>query len=560
MLSSLHIQNVAVIKNLDIDFSEGFTVLSGETGAGKSIILDTIHLLLGARSNKDLIRSGEERATVAAIFDSLGEDTVHALEELGVYPDEEGKIYLQRTLFCDGRSQIKLATRTITQAQLREIGAALITIHGQNDNQYILNRANHINFLDAYGMDRKKAEAYTLAYETMLNIKKKLDSLNRDEAEKNRTIEILKFQVDDIEKAGLKPGEEERLLEQKKKIQNLERITKQTKVAYKALYRNDKIPSAFELINKASDMLLQIGDVINDAQSHAQRLESIAYEIESIASDVYSYLDDSTEDAGALLDKIEGRLEIISKLKRKYGSDIPQILQYAADKKAQLAEIELSDEYIRKYSDEYTKALSNAKAAAAELSDIRRKSALELCRKIEESLAFLDMEKVKFKISIEQRELCPTGADQVEFLISTNAGEQARALEKIASGGELSRIMLAIKHVMRNKNSTDTIIFDEIDTGVSGRNAEKIGLLLQDSAKGCQILCVTHSAQVAAKADNHFLITKKTEGECTETSALLLDYDGRVEEISRILGGIEITEAIRQSAKEALQHLKNNTQ
>ncbi len=559
MLSSLHIQNVAVIKKLNMDFNSGFSVLSGETGAGKSIILDSVHLLLGARTNKDLIRSGEERAVVSAIFQNLSSSTVSSLSQLGVEPDEEGMLELQRTVYSDGRSQIKLCGQTITQALLRKIGACLITIHGQNDQQSILDRANHIAFLDDYAHDEDALLAYKSAYENAISVRAKLQSVKQDENEKNRLSEILKFQIDDIESAHLKLGEEERLTEQKKKIQNLERITKQIKFVYKALYRNEKIPSAFELLQKSSDMLSQISDIIPKASEYSEKLETIAFETEEIANSVFSYLDDGGEDADILLDKIEGRLEIISKLKRKYGANEAEILDFLKQKKDELSAIERSDEYIRQYTAEYRTALVAAEKAATELSDIRHKAAKELCRQIEERLAFLDMENVRFIINISKEALSSSGFDAVEFFIQTNAGEEARPLEKIASGGELSRIMLAIKSVMRNRNSTDTIIFDEIDTGVSGKNAEKIGILLHESAQDCQIICVTHSAQVAAKADYHYRITKKEEDGRTETEVCLLDFDGRVEEISRIMGGIKISETIRQSAREALMNSKKAT-
>ncbi|MBO4264631.1 MAG: DNA repair protein RecN [Clostridia bacterium] len=558
MLSSLHIENLAVIKNLDIDFKHGFNVLTGETGAGKSILLDSINMILGSKTEKELVRTGEETAFVSAVFENISNTALSKLSAIGVSPDEDGLLLIERTLSCDGRSAIRVNSRTITKSLLSDIGNALITIHGQNDNRALLNHANHLKFLDLFADTSNELSEYRKVYDDMNATYEKIKELIRDESEKARYTEILKFQISDIENAKIKVGEEEKLTEQKKKIQSFEQINKHIKFINKALYRNEKFPSAFELMQKSSEHFDGLCDVMPQAAEFSEKLKNFSYELESMCESAKALLGDMDGDIGGMLDKIESRLDLIGKIKRKYGSDESEVLKYLADKKEELQKLELSDELIKQYTSDYNKLKNDAEKMADVLYQKRKAASDELSRQIESNLSFLDMSNVKFFVDFKKCELSSDGAEKVEFYVQTNKGEAPRPLEKTASGGELSRIMLAVKNVFKDKDGTDTMIFDEIDSGVSGRNAEKIGIMLHDAAKGSQIICVTHSAQIASKADCHFKITKSSQNSRTETKVELLDYDGRIDEISRIMGGINITENIRKSAKESLDNADLN--
>ena len=558
MLSSLHIENLAVIRTADIDFENGFTVLTGETGAGKSMIIGALNLLLGEKASKDAIRSGEEKAIVSGLFREISSEALNTLSALGLSTDEEGNLLLQRTVSADGRSQSRLNGRTITLSMQKEIAEKLVNIHGQHDTQTLMNPAAHISFLDSYADDSEILSAYEKQYEKWAGLKKKIGELTKNDLEKERTIELLKYQISDIDAVKPVEGEDDELTAKKKKIMNGEKIRKQASVIYRALYENEKGLSASDLIGKAVSAAEAISDYLPGAAEMIEKLREYRYELSDIGQTAGTLLDEDEEDADTALDRIESRLNDISKLKRKYGATVSQILEYRDKAKKELNEIELSDETLEELNNTLSVTEKELSEAAERLSGIRRKAAASLEKQLTEELVFLEMGKVRFSVSIlpvggeNGTRFRKNGADEVEFLISPNAGEPLRPMSKIASGGELSRIMLAIKSVEAGKDQTETMIFDEIDTGVSGRTAQKIGVKLRLLAEHGQVLCVTHSAQIAAVAHSHDLIRKGEVGGRTETEVISLDRQGRIGEIARIMGGAQITEKLLSTAEELL--------
>ena len=565
MLDTLHIENIAVVREADITLGRGFTVLTGETGAGKSIIIDAINLLLGARPQRDLIRSGETTAVASAVFSDIPAELVQQMSDAGVRLDEDGGLFLQRSVQTDGRASTRIGGRPVSVTQQKELIGALIAIHGQHDNQQFLNPEMHIRYLDDYADDGAVLAVYAALYHEYHEILAKIRSLQKNEQEKARMAELLKYQIADIDSGKLKPKEEEALLQKRKKIRNAEKIAKQVKTVCHALYRSEKGYSAAELIDRAIAALDTMTEIMPEAAAFSEKLSGFRYEIEDIAETVEAYADDEEGDPSALLDKIEGRLETISKLKKKYGATVEEVLAYRARAASDLDDITLSDEKIAELRQSLAAKQKELDAAASELTALRRAAGEKLSVRIMEELAFLDMEKVRFAVSVRplgeenpddaeaSSRYSSRGCDRVEFLISTNAGEPLKPLEKIASGGELSRIMLAAKCVMAASEQISTMIFDEVDTGVSGKTSQKIGIKLKELGKtGCQVICVTHSAQIAALADAHLYISKQEIDGRVETSVMPLDENGRINELSRIIGGIEITDAIRATARELL--------
>ena len=551
MLRSLHIENVAVIRRLDLDFSTGFSVLTGETGAGKSIIIDSINLLLGNRVSREIIRNGENNAVVSAVFEGLSPRVCEEIAALG-FSCEDGAMMLQRTLNREGKSQTRLNGQAITQGMQREVARLLVSIHGQSDNQKLLQKSVHGVLLDAYCRPDAEKKAYAEAYGAWRATCKKLDSVSRDESEKLRLMEMLKFQISDIDSMKLKAGEEERLVKERDRLLNLEKINRQVDQAYMAL-RGSERGAALDLINRAQSALRSLGGMVEGAETLSERLEAAASEILDIAESVLEFSDDDREDPTARIDRMEERLEGIAKLKRKYGATVEDVLAFREKAAAELSEIELSDENRDRLQKEAVALERKLRANATLLTEKRKAGAKEITRQVCEALGFLDMPKVRFDIKIEPSEPTPDGADDVEFLIATNPGEPLLPLIRIASGGELSRIMLALRSVINDREGADTLIFDEVDTGVSGKTARKVGIKLKAISRGAQVLCVTHSAQIASLADSHYLIRKNEQEGRSETSVTLLDQDARIEEIARILGGIEITEVQRRAAKEMLE-------
>lgn len=555
MLRSLHIENVAVIRRADLDLEQGFSVLTGETGAGKSMIIDSINLLLGNRVPREIVRTGEAKAVVSAVFEDLSPMAQTRIRDLG-FDLEDGVLMLQRTLTADGKSQTRLNGQVITQAMQREIAGLLISIHGQSDNQKLLQKSKHRELLDAYAHPDAEMTQYREAFAEWKRIVKRLETVSGDDAEKIRRAEMLKFQIADIDALKLKDGEEERLEAERERLLNYERINKQVRLVYRALRGSEK-GAAVDLLNRSAAALRSLDGLLDGVSELSERLLNAASEVEDVAELVLGYADDDNEDPTTRIDKIEERLDAISKLKRKYGSDIAEILAFRARAAEELDALELSDETRMELEKEEKEACARVKKLAAVLTEIRRAAALEVTRAVTEALVFLDMPKVRFDIAITPAECSEHGADEIEFCIATNPGEPLLPMIKIASGGELSRIMLALRSVLNDRDGASTVIFDEVDTGVSGKTARKVGMKLMDSAKHAQVLCVTHSAQIASLADTHYRITKNERAGRAETDVELLNLEARVEEIARILGGIEITDTQRKVACEMIEEYRS---
>ena len=555
MLLSLHIENVAVIKCVDIDFEKGFTALTGETGAGKSILIDSIGFLLGARGDRDLLRTGEEKAVVSAMFGGLGEETCRLLAENELSPDEDGNLLLTRTLGADGRTQCKINGRAVGTYTLRAIAPSLISIHGQSDNLQLLKSENHLSMLDAYAADEAARASYAKAYAAMQDARRALETLQMSDAEKQKKTEALTRTVQLLESAKLRVGEEEKLLAERKIVADAERISRQTAFVCRALRDAEKGNAAY-ILDRCAAALSQIADTVPLAGELAARLGDMKYEIEDIADTVYDFTGDIGDDPAARLDRIEGRLDKLDKLKKKFMTDEAGLIEKLAAAKHELAALsDLSDETARAEKT-LEAAAAAATGAAAALTAARRAAAERLVPLISGELAFLDMEKVRFFADIRPAALSATGADTVEFMISTNPGEDPKPIAKIASGGELARIMLALKSVFADSFGVQTVIYDEIDAGVSGKTARKIGIKLKTSARGTQTICVTHSAQIASLADRQLLIEKRVIDGRTETQVTEIAGEDRVREIARILGGVTVSETMRSSARELIEEGK----
>lgn len=563
MLSSLHIENIAVIKNADIDFGSGFNVLTGETGAGKSILIDSINLILGAKPSKDLIRSGESKATVSALFTEI-ERPLERARELEISPDEDGCLYITREIGADGKSKTKLNGRTIPVSLQKELAAYLISIHGQNDNRILMSPAAHLSYLDSYAGNEALLSEYGQCYARMTECRRKIAELSRDEREKARLTELLKYQVSDIDAARLRPNEEQELESRRDRVRNAEKIMKQTRLITRALYRNDRSLPAYELIKKAIAAMEGISEYIPNAEEYIARLSDITYVLEDIGLTVEDLSDAEYENPDKELDKIESRLELINKLERKYGPTVEEVLAFRERAAEELSEMEQSDVRLEELTTELVEHERMSGALAQRLSEARKAAAKALEKRVIEELGYLEMPKVCFKVEI-RRALQPdgkarftaTGFDDVEFYLSANPGEPLKPLARIASGGELSRIMLALKSVNASDAAGETLIFDEIDTGVSGKTSQKIGMRLRALAAGNQVICVTHSAQIAAEAHHQYLIRKGEKDGRVETSVTELDRSGRVREIARIMGGVNITDKLLDSAEEMLDTADN---
>ena len=559
LLSSLHIENIAVIKSADIDFTGGFTVLTGETGAGKSIIIDSINLICGAKQSRDLVRNGEDTAEVSAVFSDISDDALGGIAELGIVPDEDGVLMFARTLTSAGKSTARCNGRVIPLSLMREAMSYLIGIHGQHDNMALLVPDNHIQYLDRFASVDTELLSYRECYDKYCEIQRKISELRRNEREKAQRLEFLRFQIDEIEAVKLKPDEEEKLLAKRQKLQNSEKILELSEGIYNLIYQNEKGNAAMEKCKRASRALEALAPVMPDADLLISRLDAVIGELEDIALTVDALRDDECDDPTAELDRVETRLEAISRLERKYGDSVTDVLAFLDDAKAQLEDIEMSEERLDELIREREALMPIIEARASELSERRREAAARLSDKIVSELAYLDMGGVSFVCQLTHRVdadggplYAKDGVDDVEFLISTNKGEPLKPMAKIASGGELSRIMLAIKSVLFEGDGLGTLIFDEVDTGVSGKTSEKIGIKLRELARkgGGQVLCVTHAAQIAAKAENHYLIEKRESGERVCTTVTPLDRDGRINEVARIMGGINITDTLIKTASE----------
>ncbi len=552
MLMQLHIENVAVIEKTIIDFYEGFNVLTGETGAGKSIIIDSINAVIGEKTSKDIIRTGASKAKISAIFSDIGKEAEEAVIEVGIDLSDDGLLMMNRELSLDGRSTFRVNGSVVPMMIVKQIAPYLINIHGQHDNQQLFNPSKHIGIIDGFaGLNQEIAE-YKELYSELTSLKSELNSIVTDDELKERKIELLTFQIEEIESANLVSGDEEELLNRRDVIKNSEQLAENISVAHSLLGGDDESAGAVTLSKQISSIIDEIAEYDADFIEISQRASSVVFELEEILSEVRG-AEGKFDFSPQELDEIEERLDIIFKLKQKYGGSIDEILAKLDFLKSELDKITFSDKHLEELKFQIDAISEKALKKAEIISQKRLKSSEILCDKIKEELVFLDMPNVSFSVSHQKTDMRADGMDQMEFLISANSGENLRPLSKIASGGELSRIMLAIKTVLSELDQTNALIFDEIDTGVSGKTARKIGEKMKAISKGKQVLCVTHLAQIASLADAHFFIEKKIQDMRTYTSVKILEYEDRIREIARIMGGDVITDATLSAAKELVK-------
>lgn len=551
MISRLHIENIAVIENADIDFRNGFIALTGETGAGKSILIDSINILLGNRASRDLVRTGCSKAFVSAEFDNVA-GLEKLFSEYGVPDEGNGSIFLSRELSFEGKSVARINSRPVPASVLKEFGKRLITIHGQQDNGTLLDTSTHLSFLDAYAKNGSELNEYRTSYRKFRSIKKEIDKLTLDDDEKARRVDTLSYQINEIEAAEPVEGEDKDLADRKKVLSGAEKIIESLSAARTIL--SDGEYNVSEMFSQAVTNLESVSEFSDELEDFASRSENVLAEIDSLADDVRT-LADRFDFNPRELDEIEDRLGVINSLKRKYGRTIGEINSYLADAKAQLAQIEYSDEAILKLDAELAKAHDELVENAQILTDSRRKAAEEVKREVTKELSELEMPKVRGEVRIDKKKYSFDGADDVEFLISTNVGENVKPLSSVASGGELSRIMLALRKILSSPEKNETLIFDEIDTGVSGKASVRIAQKMKQMSKTAQVITVTHLAQIAAYADEHLKIEKKDNGQRTFTTVTELDEEGRIEELARLLGG-DIASSAVETAKDMLVSAK----
>ena len=547
MLSLLHIENIAVIEQADISFDKGFNVLTGETGAGKSIVIDAISAILGQRAYRDMIRTGANKASVRAVFTRV--PMLSWFAENGVEYDEETVI--QRDIFMDGKNVCRVNGALVTVAILHKLGVQLINIHGQHDSATLFDEENHLRFLDAFADNGDLRADYQEKFAAVSALRREIDRMTMDEGEKLRRMETLKYQVAEIEKADLKSGEDEELEQRRKLLQNSEKLSQGLEEATEALLGGDENDGAAALLAQAAYSLSRIARYSDDYTAFQERLTDLKYQVQDIADEVRDSLDELCYSADEL-ERIESRLDVIHRLRRKYGADCHEILAYLDKAQKELDEIEFADDRVEQLKKKLAKQEKEAWDAALLLRKNRQEQGKILADKILSELAQLDMPRVQFQCRFRETELGAEGADGVAFYLSANAGEELKPLSKVASGGELARIMLSMKNVLAEKDAVDTLIFDEVDTGVSGRAAQRIAEKLRSLAKHKQVLCVTHLPQLAALADTHMLIAKSERDGRTFTTVTPLDKQGRVNELARIIGGTNITEITRKSAEEML--------
>jgi DNA repair protein RecN (Recombination protein N) len=556
MLSQLYIENIAVIEKAQIDFGAGFNILTGETGAGKSIVIDSINAIMGERTSRELIRTGADHALVSAVFHVNNEQAARKIQELGYTVEDDGSIMVQRIISLDGKSSCRINARPATVSVLKQIGHLLINIHGQHESYGLLSPELHIGYLDSMGLPKELLQNYQKTYHAMQNAKTALESCQMDEAQKARQIDLLTYQINELEAANLRPGEQEELTNQKNLYRNSERVAQAILQAKAALNGDEETPGAVSAISDAAEALRDAESYLPGLHELADRLQSISYDLEDCQDELRNYSSQLEYDPSEL-DEIEARLDTIYRLGLKYGGSIEEMLAYLEKCREELKEIQLSDENAAKFKEEYKKYRSQAESLAAQISAWRAQAAKVFTQKVKEELQFLNMPNVTFEIRQSHVPMNETGCDRIEFYISTNAGEPAKPIAKVASGGELSRIMLAIKTVLAGRDDVGTLIFDEVDTGVSGSAAEKVGMKLKEVSKNRQVICVTHLAQIAALADTHFLIRKQVRDNRTFTQVDRLNREGRRQELARIMGGENITPLMLQNAEEMLRLAEN---
>ena len=550
MLSQLYIENIAVIQKADIRLREGFNVFTGETGAGKTILISAINAVLGARTSRSIIRSGESRAVVSALFSDLSPDAARQVEELG-YTAEEGQLMIHRELDAGGSGSCRINGRPATTALLRQIASLLIDIHGQRDSQELLSTEKHLSFVDGFGGLEGDLEAYQRVYRSLCQVREKRESLEMDESYKLQRQDLLQYQLNEIESASLTPGEEEELLAQREMIRNSERITGALGSGYQLLTGGEDGIGIVSALGSLGEELDTASQFVSGLEEYQSKVEDLRYDLEELASTLRGSLEDYSFDPRQL-DRIENRLDLLYRLKKKYGATVEEIIAYGERSAQELDELTFADERAAQLREEEQALTAQAEKLAGTLSVKRGKAGERFIASVREELAYLDMPNVRLSLNTTRRELGPTGWDSVEFFLAANPGEEPKPLSKTASGGELSRVMLAIKTVLAGKGGVGTLIFDEVDTGVSGRAAQKIGLKLAQVAKSRQVICVTHLAQVAAYAGHHSRIYKQVEKERTYTHVEVLDREERVRELARINAGENITDIAMESARELL--------
>lgn len=558
MLSQLYIKNIAVISEASIDFGPRFNVFTGETGAGKTILVSAINGVLGARMSRDIIRSGEDSAYVSALFTQLPQDVCAKIEERG-FEMQDDTLLIAREV--GSRNLCKVNGRPATVQLLREIASMLIDVHGQKDNHRLLSPENHIAYIDAFGGLENCRREYQVLYEKILEVRNQLERVNRRDREKEHQVDLLTYQIGEIESAALHPGEEEELLLKRDQIANAERIIRLLSQSKQLLDGEEEVSGILQMFEELTNNLSQLTHFLPQMEPLAMRMEEIGYDLSDCAGDLGNYLDQMDYQPQEL-EQVEERLDLIYRLKRKYGNSVEEILEYLEKSREQLQQLNLSEEKAQELQEEYLHLKPQVQQAADLLTSRRHKAAKEFLSRVKRELEFLNMPSVRLSVSAGRSGWKPDGQDELEFLISSNVGEEPKPLAKIASGGELSRVMLSIKNVLAQKDRVGTAVFDEIDTGVSGKAAQKIGQKLQEVSHNRQVICVTHLAQVAVYADHHLLIEKSEEDGRTYTRIKPLDRQGRVEEIARMISGENLTETAIQNAREMLsladQNLVNN--
>lgn len=554
MLSSLQIENVAVIQKANVHFEKGLNVLTGETGAGKSILIDSINAILGNRTSKDLVRTGAAKAVIRAAFENVPPAVLDSLEKAGYERSEA--LLLSREITAEGKSTCRINGMPATAAILRELCGGLININGQHDSVGLLNPAHHESILDAYAQNRTEYQEYYAVYRELVKIKRELDAQITDESEKQRRIDLLSYQVQEIEDAALTAGEEQALESRRKVLSNASTIRDRIAQCYALLSGDDETPGAVDLLGEASNAVDAAAQLDGELSTSAGQLLDLYYNAKDAAADLIGRLD-AYETNDAELDEIEQRIDLIYKLKRKYGDTVEDIIAFGQKAREELELIQSSQERVEHLQAEQHRLYVLAREKAETLTQTRLKAFEELNKRISGTLDFLNMPGVRMTLHHARGPLASHGQDSIEFYISTNPGEAPKPLAKIASGGELSRITLAIKNAMADKDAVPTVIYDEIDSGVSGKAASRIGEVLRQSAEGHQILCITHTAQIAALADCHLLIQKNIANERTYTEIHPLDEDGRVDALAHLISGDHVTELSRANAREMLEQTRN---
>ena len=548
MLELLHIENIAIIEAADIEFAPGFNALTGETGAGKSIVIDSLSAVLGQRTSRELIRTGADKAFVSAAFSGMAPELT---EELGIQPEADGTLLLQREIQTDGKNVCRVNGRPVTVGQLRALGARLLNIHGQHDGQQLLDEEQHIVYLDSFGKTEALINAYTEKYKHFTDIRRQISALQMDEAEKARRVDTLQYQIEELKRAKLKPGEEEELTARRGMLRNAEKFLDAVVGADYALNGDDSGGGALSALRQAQDALSGVRH-LDDAFGHLyERLGEAYSEVYDIAATVEDKRGELDVSPGEL-DRVESRMDLLYRLKKKYGATVEDMLDYQARCEAELAQIEDAGDTLVRLEQALSKAETGARQAAQALSDARKAAADRLTSQILTELQQLDMGKIRFAVDFTEKPLDSDGMDTVRFLMSANVGEELRPIHKIASGGELARIMLAMKNVLSEQDHVGTMVFDEVDTGVSGRAAQKVAEKMARISRRKQVLCVTHLPQLAAMADTHFSVEKGERGGRTYTEVRRLDREQRRRELARLTGGSHVSQTMLDGAEELL--------